>query len=159
MSLFVTCWIWKLSLQVSGLSVVYTTAHFYKCQHTLTMFPSLSQTTTPRFGDRGDGPMVSETTGVKNAYTVFTRHKLDQEMILRGWPFHTLCQERQHYAILGKKLTIWGAISGAFWVLLFCMDEVTFSCLGRRYLGFIQQGNKQVYNYSFEKCFKRVIKY
>jgi len=26
-------------------------------------------------------------------------------------------------------------------------------------LGFIQQGNKQVYNYSFEECFKRVNKY
>lgn len=36
-------------------------------------------------------------------HTFFARHKLDQEMILLGWPFHTLCRERQHYDILGKK--------------------------------------------------------
>jgi len=91
---------------VSGLSVIFTIAHFYKYQHTITMFPSLSQTTTPRFGDKGDDPMVRVTTGVKNAHTVFARHKLDQEMILLGWPFHTICREREHYDILGKKLTV-----------------------------------------------------
>jgi len=68
------------------------------------MFPSLSQTTASRFGDRGDGPMVRVTIAVKNTHTVFARYKLDQEMILLGWSFHTLCRERKHYAILGEKI-------------------------------------------------------
>lgn len=157
MSLFATCWIWKLSLQVSGLFVVYTIGHFHKCQHTLTMFPSLSQTTTPRFGDRGDGPKVRVTTGVKNAHTVFTRHKLDQEMILLHWSFHTLCWEGQHYAILGKlrsmRCNIW-SVQGVivqYGRSYFHLYKIIFRV--------IQQGNKQVYNYSFEECFKRVNKH
>ena len=157
MSLLATCWISNPSLQASGLSLVSTIAHFYKCQHTLTMLPSLSQPTTPRFGDReGDGPMVRVSTGVKNAHTDFIRHK-HQEITLLGWPFHTLCQERQHYANLGKKLAVWGAI-WAFKVLLFSMEEVNFSCI-RWFWGFIQQRNKQVYNYSFEECLKSVNKH
>lgn len=48
--------------------------------------------------------MVRITSAVKNVHTVFARYKLDQEMILLGWSFHTLCRERKHYAILGKKI-------------------------------------------------------
>jgi len=100
--------------------------------------------------------MVRVTIAVKNTHTVFARYKLDQEMILLGWSFHTLCRERKHYAILGEKIrsmrcNIW---SVQVW-RKFSMKEVTFFCTGSWYLGFIQQGTKQAYNYSFEECLKR----
>lgn len=157
MFLFATWWISNLSLQASGLSLVYIIAHFYKCQHTLIMLPSLSQTTIPRFGDRGDGPIVRVITGVKKAHTGFTTHK-HQEMTQLGWPFHTvprktaLCQSGE------KKLAVWGEI-WAFKVLLFSMEEVNFSCIRWWFLGFVQQRNKQVYNYSFEECLKSINKH
>jgi hypothetical protein len=107
-------------------------------------------TSSARFGSAWSAVWMSP-----NNWSEEWIHSLDST----GVAFYTQCRERQCYAVLGKNSQYVGATSGMFKVLLFSMEEVIFSCIGGWYLGFIQQGNKQVYNYSFEECFNRFNKY